>query len=270
MSRELSRLHGVDTVAGHVGRAVLGDQTVDANSGELWVQHQVVGRLRRHARLHRATSCAATRVCTSSVTTYPKSRINAVLRTSDGMQGKDLTVRVFGENLGTPRSARRRGWSARLGQDRRRHRAPRRDARRRSRRSRSRSTSTRPRRSASSPVTCAVPRPTVLSGLRVGFLFEEQKVFDVVVWGTPATRNSIDARQQPADRPPRRSGPGAPRRRRQRADGLEPDGHRPQGRVRSARHRPRRQRPQRRRGRQRRARRPSQRGRSRSSTTPSC
>jgi Cu/Ag efflux pump CusA len=31
----------------------------------------------------------------------------------------------------------------------------------------------------------------LLSGVQVGNLFEEQKVFDVVVWGTPATRNSI-------------------------------------------------------------------------------
>ena len=32
---------------------------------------------------------------------------------------------------------------------------------------------------------------TLLSGLDVGCLFEEQKVFDVVVWGTPETRASL-------------------------------------------------------------------------------
>src|SRR4029078_8927054 len=32
---------------------------------------------------------------------------------------------------------------------------------------------------------------TVLSGIQVGSLFEEQKVFDVVVWSTPETRNSL-------------------------------------------------------------------------------
>src|SRR4029453_13661392 len=32
---------------------------------------------------------------------------------------------------------------------------------------------------------------TLLSGLEVGNLFEQQKVFDVVVWSTPETRNSL-------------------------------------------------------------------------------
>jgi Cu/Ag efflux pump CusA len=34
-----------------------------------------------------------------------------------------------------------------------------------------------------------------VSGIRVGALFEQQKVFDVVVWGAPETRNTIDAVQ---------------------------------------------------------------------------
>jgi len=33
---------------------------------------------------------------------------------------------------------------------------------------------------------------TVLSGLEVGRLFERQKIFEVKVWGTPETRNSLD------------------------------------------------------------------------------
>jgi Cu/Ag efflux pump CusA len=32
---------------------------------------------------------------------------------------------------------------------------------------------------------------TMYAGLNVGFLFEEQKMYDVVVWGTPALRNSV-------------------------------------------------------------------------------
>jgi Cu/Ag efflux pump CusA len=34
---------------------------------------------------------------------------------------------------------------------------------------------------------------TLLSGIQVGTLFEEQKVFDVVVWGTPETRHSLSS-----------------------------------------------------------------------------
>lgn len=34
---------------------------------------------------------------------------------------------------------------------------------------------------------------TLFSGLQVGSLFEEQKVFEVVVWSTPETRNSVNS-----------------------------------------------------------------------------
>jgi Cu/Ag efflux pump CusA len=34
---------------------------------------------------------------------------------------------------------------------------------------------------------------TMFAGLQVGNLFEEQKVFDVVVWGTPASRHSLNS-----------------------------------------------------------------------------
>ena len=36
---------------------------------------------------------------------------------------------------------------------------------------------------------------TLLSGLEVGSLFEEQKVFDVVVWGTPEIRQNLSRRR---------------------------------------------------------------------------
>jgi Cu/Ag efflux pump CusA len=43
---------------------------------------------------------------------------------------------------------------------------------------------------------------TMFAGLGVGFLFEDQKVYDVVVWGTPKTRNSVsDIRQLLIDTP---------------------------------------------------------------------
>src|SRR5439155_10966368 len=36
---------------------------------------------------------------------------------------------------------------------------------------------------------------TLLSGIRVGSLFEDQKVFDVQVWSTPEARNSLSSVQ---------------------------------------------------------------------------
>jgi Cu/Ag efflux pump CusA len=199
MSRELSALPGVDTVAGHVGRALLGDQTVDANAGELWVKM-------KSSADYDATLSSIESVARgypglqSSVLTYPRERINAVLRTPDAMPGKDLTVRVFGEDLNVlDRQARE--LSTRL---------------------------TKIDGVKAPHVETSVNEPslkidvdldkaqalgikpgdvrrgaaTVLSGLRVGFLFQQQKVFDVVVWGIPATRNSIgDINNLLIDRP---------------------------------------------------------------------
>jgi Cu/Ag efflux pump CusA len=199
MSRGLSALPGVATVGGTVGRAILGDQTVDANSSELWVKirpsadyDDTLSSIERVARSYPGLE--------ASVTTYPRQRINAVLRTSDGMQGKDLTVRVFGENLSVLEHQARK-LSVRLakidGVT-----APRVES---------------PVKEPSLQIDVNLAKAqalgikpgdvrrgaaTVLSGLRVGFLFQQQKVFDVVVWGTPATRNSIgDVNNVLIDRP---------------------------------------------------------------------
>ena len=61
---------------------------------------------------------------------------------------------------------------------------------------------------------------TLLQGIQVGSVFQEQKVFDVVVQGRPATRAQPRRRPQPADRHARRRSRAARRRRRRarRAD----------------------------------------------------
>ena len=47
---------------------------------------------------------------------------------------------------------------------------------------------------------------TLLAGLGVGSLFENQKVFEVVVWGTPGAAQQRHRCAEPARRPPRRRG----------------------------------------------------------------
>ena len=57
---------------------------------------------------------------------------------------------------------------------------------------------------------------TLLQGIQVGSVFEEQKVFDVIVQGVPETRRSVaDVRNLLIDTPGRR--PRAPRRGRRRS-----------------------------------------------------
>ena len=78
---------------------------------------------------------------------------------------------------------------------------------------------------------------TMLAGLEVGSLFEQQKVFQVTVWSTPDSRQRPDRDREPRDRHARSGGHVRARRRRRRphradADrdparrGVAPDRHR--------------------------------------------
>ncbi len=70
----------------------------------------------------------------------------------------------------------------------------------------SRSTSTRRAATGSSRATCAAPPATLVAGEEVGEIFRARKMFDVMVWSTPETRNSADGDPQPADRHARPAG----------------------------------------------------------------
>jgi Cu/Ag efflux pump CusA len=190
MSRELGGVPGVDTVGGHVGRAVTGDQTVDANSGELWVT------LKSSADYDETRDSIAAIAhgypgLRTSVSTYPRLRIDDVLRTPDGMAGKDLTVRVFGENLDTLERVARGLRVALAKVDG--VTAPRVETPQRQPALQVEVDLDKARALGIKPGDVRRAAATVLSGIRVGFLFEQQKVFDVVVWGTPPNRRDVDS-----------------------------------------------------------------------------
>jgi Cu/Ag efflux pump CusA len=179
----LDALPGVQGVSAHVGRAVHSDQVVDVNSGEIWVTLD-------GSSDHDTTVDAIDAVLGSypdlshRVTTYAEQRITDVLEGRD----RDLVVRVYGANQDVlaEKAEEIRTALARIdGIDR-------------------------------PEVELAPTEPTIevevdleraqefgvkpgdvrraaailLSGLPVGNLFEEQKVFDVVVWGEPDIRRS--------------------------------------------------------------------------------
>jgi Cu/Ag efflux pump CusA len=135
-----------------------------------------------------------------SVFTYPRARVNDVLETPNGVAGKDLTVRAFGANLDTLRSAAGdvRDAIARVDGV------------------------------ASADLQQAIVEPTIdvevdldraerlgikpgdvrrtaatlLNGIVVGNLFEAQKIFEVVVQGSDNVRHSIhDVRNLRIDLP---------------------------------------------------------------------
>jgi Cu/Ag efflux pump CusA len=186
-------------VGGHAGRALLGDQTVGVNSSELWVSidasadyEDTVGSIEEVVGGYPGTE--------HSVLTYPKERINDILKTPNGVEGKSLTVRVFGHDLDTLRTQADKVAKA-LGEIDGVE-APRVELPVEEPTLEVEVDLEKAQALGIKPGDVRRAAATVLSGIEVGNLFEQQKIFPVVVWGTPETRNSVnDLRRLLIDRP---------------------------------------------------------------------
>jgi Cu/Ag efflux pump CusA len=185
-SRDLRSLPGVRNVGAHVGRAVTADQVVGVNSGEIWVGIDPKAD-------YDATLASVKRVAagypglSGNVQTYSNERVREVLSGSGG----DVGVRIYGESTDVLRQKAAEVREALTGIDglvRERVALP----------------ATEPsleikvdlaaaERYGIKPGDVRRAAAALLSGIGVGSLFEEQKVFDVVVWGTPKTRSSLSA-----------------------------------------------------------------------------
>jgi len=184
MSSELRTIPGVQNVGAHIGRAVFGDQVVGINSAELWVGLD--------PKADRETTAAAVQ---DAVAGYPgldsqvQTYYQQILGQSELNTNNDITLRLFGEELSVLKAEAEKLEQTLAGLD----------------------------GIVDSELILPVEEPTVeievdldiaqkygikpgdvrrtaatlLSGLMVGSLFEEQKVFDVVVWGVPRIRNSL-------------------------------------------------------------------------------
>jgi Cu/Ag efflux pump CusA len=183
-SRELRSIPGVSHVGSQVGRAITGDDVVGINSGELWVS------------LDRAVDYDATLASIREVVagypgldvdveTYQPERIGEALAAKD--QG--IVVRIYGHDLQVLHDKALEVSKAISGiagvvearadlepdeaqveievdlRKAERHQIKPGDVRRQA--------------------------ATLLSGLRVGNLYEGQKIFDVVVWGVPELRTNL-------------------------------------------------------------------------------
>jgi CzcA family heavy metal efflux pump len=188
VSRELESIPGVRNVGAHIGRAVFGDQVVDVNSSELWVS------------IDPGADYDKTRAAVQAVVSgYPGLQHDVQTymneRSSQLAAGPNdsIDVRIFGEDWNTLGAKAREVEKASAGV----------------------------KGVVASHIDLPVQQPTVevevdlaaaqrygikpgdvrraaatlVSGLQVGSLFEEQKVFDVVVWSTPATRTSLTSIQ---------------------------------------------------------------------------
>ena len=185
-AQELRAIPGVRNVDGHVGRAILSDAVSNVNSGEIWVTIDADAD-------YDGTTAAIANVAdgypglAKSVVTYPAQRIGEILAGSD----HDAGIRVYGHELSVLRDradAVREAISGIPGVGDAAVLAP----------------IEEPTLEVVVDLDAAAvfgvkagdvrrAATTLLSGIEVGMLFEQQKVFDVVVWGKPELRTSISS-----------------------------------------------------------------------------
>jgi Cu/Ag efflux pump CusA len=182
-AQELRRLPGVRDVGAHVGRAISSDQPVNVNAAQIWVSltdaapfDSTVQSITQLMHLYPGVR--------SDVLTYPQNQVNAIKVGSD----KPLVVRVYGIDLDTMRAkakllrdvvagvkgvvqptlqnlAEQPTMEVEVNLD-------------------------TAKKYGVKPGDVRRAAATFFAGLPVGSLYQEQKVFDVVVWGSPTTRTA--------------------------------------------------------------------------------
>lgn len=183
-SRELRALDGVDTVGVHTGRAVTSDQVVNVNAAEMWVNVAPSADLE-------ATKASIQEVMNGypgvghSLSTYAGDRLAAagagpahpvVVRVYgpelDGLKAQAEAVRAVLSSISGVRGAKAQVVveepSLQVEVD-----------------------LAKAQRYGVRPGDVRRAAGTLLSGLPVGNTYEEQKIFDVVVWGNESSRHSV-------------------------------------------------------------------------------
>jgi Cu/Ag efflux pump CusA len=183
---ELRSIRGVSAVGGHVGRAITSDTSSDVNSSEIWVTMDDSANYSR-VRSEVREIVEGYPGLTPTVTTYPEQQLAAATVSDD----QQFTVRVYGVDLAILREkaeeireilSRTNGVVD-----------PRVDV-----------TVEQPvaeievdlaaaQKAGIKPGDVRRAAATVLQGIEVGYMFEQQKVFQVIVKGTQATRNSLNS-----------------------------------------------------------------------------
>jgi Cu/Ag efflux pump CusA len=183
-SRELRSIPGVRNVSAHVGRAITSDRRTNINAGELWVSlDPEVDYAATVAAVERAV--AGYPGLSPEVLTY----LQAKFREELSGTGESLVVRVYGEDLGIlARKAEevQKVMAGVAGVADAKVQYPREmptlelevDIE-------------KAKQHGLKPGDVRRAATSLVSGIEVGSLFEEQKVFDVMVLGTPETRHSL-------------------------------------------------------------------------------
>ncbi len=184
VSRELKTIPGVRNVGAHVGRAVTGDQVVGINSSQIWVSIDPAADYDKTLAAVRET-IEGYPGSERSMHTYLRDKVSEVLTGT----GTAIVVRLFGPKRDVLRQMAEEVTAALAGirgiadlraedQVEEPHVQVKVDL-------------DAAGKAGVKPGDVRRASATIFSGLTVGFLFEEQKIYDVVVWGAPETRNSL-------------------------------------------------------------------------------
>jgi CzcA family heavy metal efflux pump len=203
VSSRIRGLPGVENVGAHVGRAVGGDQIVDVNSSEVWVG---IGSGADYDATLSSIEEAIGRLpaVDHEVVTYSTQRIRDVGALEQGnnpVKGNDLdvltgsadplVVRVYGQNLDVLRGEASRVRELVAGVDG--VVDPRIDLPPAQPNLEIEVDLDKARRHGIKPGDVRRAAATLVQGIQVGSIFEEQKVFDVIVKGVPETRRSVSS-----------------------------------------------------------------------------
>jgi Cu/Ag efflux pump CusA len=184
VSNELAAIAGVRNVGSHVDRAETGDQAVGINSGQLWFTIDAAAN-------YEATVAAVDQALNDypgimrTLQTYQPVRLDGALTAPD----QDLVVRVYGFELDLLRAKTQEVQQAIAAVEGVAN--ARVDSQPEEPQVQIQVDLAKAEQYGIKPGDVRHAATTLLSGLQVGNLFEEQKVFDVVVWGTPEIRSSL-------------------------------------------------------------------------------
>ncbi len=195
VSEELRQIPGVQNVATHIGRAITGDEIVGINSGEIWVNIDEESD-------RETVAAAASEVIRGYPGVFREAEPYLPERLDEALAGpeEDLLIRIYGHEFDVLRGKAEQVKGALSAVDGL-HEVE------------IEPISVEPQVEIQPDLTAAerfqvkpgdVRRAatTLLSGLQVGNLYEEQKVFDVVVWGAPEIRaNLTDVQELLIDTP---------------------------------------------------------------------
>jgi Cu/Ag efflux pump CusA len=181
----LRALPGVERVGAQVGRAVTGDQRSGVESAELWIGIDPDAGY-DETRAAVAAVVEAQPGLSGTVGSYSNARV------ADELSGPedDVVVRVYGEDFGVLEQQAESVRQAVAGVDG--VVATRAGARPEEPAVEVEVDLAAAEQAGVKPGDVRRAAAILLSGIHVGSLFDEQKVFDVVVWGTPALRESVD------------------------------------------------------------------------------